>query len=368
MNPIIVLHTIHWPVSGIVSLLKEVLKRIDQKHYECHVIFFEYDKETIEDFSRICSSVHCLHFSRSRIKALLKYRKLIHQISPDILHSHSFQPGVWGRLFKRRNIAHTCTFHNQYPYFFSNNFRSLFKRKIELYSICYSKTKVICVSNSVQATLQKLMPDYPAIVIANGIRVDYLSNYSEQHKSRVSNSDNNNFLIISVGRLDDQKGFDILLRSIAIIKNKYRNVKLQIVGEGKERKMLENLAMELNIEQLVAFEGYQNDPFKFLARASIYVCSSRYEGFGLSIAEAMALGLAVVSTRIDGVSSLIKDYDTGLFANPEDPEDLAKKITFIIENSELRQKISRNGQLFINENFDIKDTTNRYCEIYKKIA
>jgi glycosyltransferase involved in cell wall biosynthesis len=103
--------------------------------------------------------------------------------------------------------------------------------------------------------------------------------------------------ILAVGRLVHQKGFDMLIRAFALVKDELGDVALRIVGEGQDREKLEALASELGIRQSVTLPGFTKDIGSEYANADLFVCSSRAEGFGNVIVEALSYGMTIVSTN-----------------------------------------------------------------------
>lgn len=361
-----VVHVVHWTRSGIVSLLKNMIPLLDSNKILTSVIFFEHDNQTLKIFSNLCHSAYSLHFSKSRTRALILYRNLILALSPDIIHSHSFQPGLWARVLgSRLGIRYVCTVHSVYPYLSDPSIRSRMKRFLEATSIRLSRTKVVCVSYSVRSALQPLLSNHPVTVIENGIPLDSVVN----NKPDIYRGDGHEFLrIITVGRLSYEKGYDILLKAFAPIVKEFPNLQLEILGAGDELAKLEALAAELNVRQKVKFLGFQENPFAFLVKADIYVCSSRYEGYPLSLAEAMAVGLPVVSTCVGGIPSMLEDGDTGLLVRAENTEGLAKAIVRLVKDAELRKRLGLNAKIFAKTRFDIMDTVRRYEETYQRVS
>lgn len=102
-------------------------------------------------------------------------------------------------------------------------------------------------------------------------------------------------VFLAVGRFTDQKGFDDLLRAFAGVLEQ-REARLIILGRGPQQDMLEKLAMELDVSEHVDFAGFQPNPLAYMARCDVFVLSSRWEGFGIVLAEAMAANAKVVST------------------------------------------------------------------------
>ena len=102
-------------------------------------------------------------------------------------------------------------------------------------------------------------------------------------------------VILSAARLEDQKSQDILLRAFALVL-RHRPTRLLILGEGPLRRELEQLAVKLGIAESVSMPGFEPNPYSYMARAKVFALTSRYEGFGMVLVEALALGASVVST------------------------------------------------------------------------
>ncbi|WP_038082075.1 glycosyltransferase [Thioalkalivibrio sp. ALgr3] len=132
--------------------------------------------------------------------------------------------------------------------------------------------------------------------------------------------------IVAVGRLARQKGFDTLIESFAKVKDK--DCDLVILGEGELRGELEALAKNLGIAQRVHMPGFVKNPHSVMASAQLFVLSSRWEGFGLVIVEALALGAPVVATDCSGAPrALLRDGELGHLVPVYDPDALAEAIT-----------------------------------------
>jgi len=132
-------------------------------------------------------------------------------------------------------------------------------------------------------------------------------------------------VIAAVGRLVKEKDYPTLFRAIALIRQ-VRPVRLLVLGEGKERTNLERLAAELGIQNDVSMPGFVDNPFAFMAKASVFVLSSAWEGFGNVIVEALACGCPVVSTDCGGPREILDNGRYGRLVPSGDPEALAKAI------------------------------------------
>jgi glycosyltransferase involved in cell wall biosynthesis len=133
-------------------------------------------------------------------------------------------------------------------------------------------------------------------------------------------------VILGAGRLTHQKGFDLLIRAFAIVRARIA-ARLIVVGEGPEGPALERLAAELGVAEDVAFPGFTNDAPSFMARASCVALSSRWEGFGLVLVEALAAGAPVAAFDCPwGPAEILESGKHGALAAPGDVAALARAI------------------------------------------
>jgi glycosyltransferase involved in cell wall biosynthesis len=153
-------------------------------------------------------------------------------------------------------------------------------------------------------------------------------------------------VILCVARLDPQKDLPTLIRAFSIVR-KERPAKLVILGEGSERAKLEALVKELGLEGDVWMPGFVDNPFKFMKRATVFALSSKFEGFGMVIAEALAVGTPVVSTDCpSGPAEILGGGKWGKLVPVGDHEKLAEAILETIENPPDREKLKERGRDF----------------------
>lgn len=158
----------------------------------------------------------------------------------------------------------------------------------------------------------------------------------------------NNKVIISVGRLEEQKGYDILIRVCSKLLPNYPEWKLKIFGEGNLKKKLEKQIIQKKMEKQILLMGTTNEIEKEYLKSDIYVMSSRFEGMPMVLLEAQSYGLPLVSFDCpNGPSDIIEDRVNGYLVKNFNEEEMLKKINKLIDNENLRIKMSKNTERMI---------------------
>lgn len=147
-------------------------------------------------------------------------------------------------------------------------------------------------------------------------------------------------MLTAVGRMVPQKGFDLLLQAFAQIAPRFPDWALTIWGDGPDREELERLSEKLGLYGRVNFPGISNRPAGWIEGADIFVLSSRYEGWGIVLLEAMAAGLPVVSFNCQwGPAEMVADGSNGLLVQPEDVEGLSRALARLMADPALCERL-----------------------------
>lgn len=157
----------------------------------------------------------------------------------------------------------------------------------------------------------------------------------------------NKIILVTVGRLVALKGYDMAIEAAQILKSRKIAFVWYFIGEGKERSHLEQLIAENGLRDEVILLGEQANPYPYMVAADIYVQTSRFEGFGLTLAEARILGKPVVSTNFPVVYDQIQHGENGLIAEMTQ-ESIAENIITLMTDEALRDKIMQNVQKEVN--------------------
>ena len=169
-------------------------------------------------------------------------------------------------------------------------------------------------------------------------------------------------VILSAGRLSKEKGFDYLIKAFAIVRREM-NVRLMLLGQGSEENFLRELSSKTGVDKDIAFLGFQQNPFMYMRRASVYVLSSLYEGFPVALVEAMACGVPIISTLYNpGFNELVENEKNGLLVPVADERALAVAMLRLLNNPEERRKYSAQAKESVRQ-FSIKQIVEQYKSV-----
>jgi glycosyltransferase involved in cell wall biosynthesis len=174
--------------------------------------------------------------------------------------------------------------------------------------------------------------------------------------------------ITTMGRLVEQKDHVTLLRAIALVKKSHK-INLTIIGDGPLRSKLESLAKKLGLEDIVNFSGFLKAPFPQISTADVFVLSSKWEGFGKALAEAMGCGTAVVSTDCPyGPGEIIEHGKSGLLVPVGRPEPMANAIIQLLDDPEARETMAAEGKIRVRELFNAKKCTQVLEDVFSNVG
>lgn len=238
---------------------------------------------------------------------------------------------------KKRKIAWVHTDLKKFPWPVEKHIYSSADSEKKSYSLF---DKVVGVSKEVSEVMKQEYGLTDVITIYNPIDENRIQAQSE--KVRCKNIDKSLFNIISVGRLTHPKGYDQLIDRMPGIISIRPDIRLYIVGEGEERTSLENQIKRLGLERHVILTGFLQNPYSLMAQMDAFVCSSRAEGFSLVIAEAMIIGLPIISMECTGPCELLDNGKYGILCKSYD--ELSQSIVAVAEDKKLLESLKVKSQ------------------------
>ncbi len=171
--------------------------------------------------------------------------------------------------------------------------------------------------------------------VADGAGLDFLESVGIARGTPV---------VAGVGRLTSQKGFDVLIRAMALVREKMSGTRLVLVGEGGQRRSLEELARSERLTDTVVFAGYRTDVREILSAVDVYALSSMNEGMANTLLEAMSVGAPIVATDVSGSREAVRDGVDGLVVAPSDPSALADGILTLLRDRELSARLGASAR------------------------
>lgn len=309
-------------------------------------------------------------FRRGSLSALRKYTRLFIKVVKkkgpyDIVQAEFFFPPAFFisllRRFKKSKRVYV--FHGSDLYLYR---RIPFGRQIYARTIRSASAVVVPTASFLDEAL-RLFPEL------NNVRVEIIPRGVVEHFFRESTDRAaarkklglplDKVVIVSTGNLIPLKNFDTLIESAAQLKD--RGIKLVIIGEGPERRKLEELARVRGVD-LVLPGAVKNEGLPlWYSAADIYVAPSQRESLGIALREAMASGLPVVASRIPPHLEAVSD-ECGLTFDPNSQKELAEKLTLLIDNDKLRQSMAKKAKEKMSS-MSLSNTAQKYIELYSSL-
>ncbi len=317
----------------------------------------------------------------SEIKAFYAIKKVLKEYAPDIVHTHVARAGIIGRYTARKSkvpiVLHT--FHGHHFYGYTNKFFIKIYRQLEKYLSSISDA-VIVLNNRQKRDLVEVfgvIPEEKCYVIPNGFDVKKFLQIPEEikleFKEKFSLPDDK-IILAAVGRLAPVKNHKLLVEAIDLLPRSLLNkIRVLIVGDGSLKTELlrqirnKGLGAGEDARSLFVFTSWVTDVREVYANADIVVLTSLNEGAPVSLVEAQASGVPVISTRVGGVEDVVKHKETGLLVPPNNPSELAKAIKELVEDEEKRKRFGEEGQKFVSEHFSVEKFIEKSKKLYYKL-
>lgn len=345
-------------MGGVSVLLEDMLNMINIKKYNIDVLVLHNNGEMLKNLPKEVNILYGTKYFSSvdlSLKEVLKsfnLKKIYHKLRIVFdMKTGNIKNSI---LRERKKILS-----KQYDLeiAFKDGFTALFtifgnsKRKIHWLHYEYKK---INPNGKYDKLFRKILPEFDEIVaVSSGVEEIFNEIYHLEDKTRVIYNlidtdkiirksketcdvklNDNDLNFVSVGRLHEQKGYDLLIQAIhELDENKILpdNFKLRIYGDGPLKKQLQEMIKELNLDGKVFLMGQVMNPYKYIKGSKVFLLPSRYEAFGLVIIEAMTLGVPVLATKNHATNKIIKDKHNG-YVTDNSYEGIYEGLKYLLEN------------------------------------
>lgn len=354
--------------GGAARTLLNILNNIDQTRFDPVLVTLNY-KGSYEEY--IKDDVKFIKLGTRRLRsAILPLAKVIRQEKADLVFSTIPNYNIVAILGTLLSFTSAKNVVREAAYLGGSIKENV---KLRLAGLLYMRAgRVIALSKGVKENIaDRYKVDPQKIdIIYNPVDVDGIQqmmrvdDISETHKAVFEQSQK---VVITAGRLVRDKDQQTLIRAFAEVCRRMDNSHLVILGEGELEAELKRLAHELGIQEQVHFPGFQRNPYVYFKHADLFVLSSTREGFGHVLAEALATGTPVVSTKAEpGAGEVLAHGEFGQMCEPSDEAELAEKIFHMLTLSgEERDAVIEKGIARANE-FHVDEIVGQYEKMFMK--
>lgn len=351
-------------IGGAEKFFYDLIKHLDKEKFAPQLATVIGGGALENDFRALNIPLHIFGSRRIRywsgIKQFYQLYCLFKKEKPQIVHTQLFAADLWGRLAAKLAQVPIIITTEQNINYDQSWIRELLKR------ITYNfADATVAISSAVKryARYKYKVPKEKISVIPNDVDVAEF----EKQLALAPAIKQPRSVILTVGRLVEQKGQKHILEAFACLKDKEK-YELWLAGEGTLHADLEQLAKHLGIAGQVKFLGSRRDIPTLLKQADLFVFPSLWEGLGIAVLEAAIAKVPIVATAVDGILDIIEDNETGYLVEAGDSEDLQFAMEKMLANPGRAKFMAEAAYQKVKNNFDIKVVVKKYEELYENFA
>lgn len=341
--------------GGGQKFVLDLAKGLDKEQFRVRVlVFFRQRHKAFAKFAEE-NGIETVYLNKKKgldLSFFRQVRKAIKEFQPDVIHSHLNTMLYLLPFYRKKQIklhtVHTLAQKEHYG-----------MQKLVNYIAFHWKGVVpVAISDTVAGTIANThgLKREAIPVVYNGV---------DCARYDIPKVAGNTFNLVSVGTIYAVKNFPFLVDCFSELHKVHPETRLTIVGNGVQRGELYEQIDRLGLTDAVTITGTVGNVEDYLAASDIYVASSHFEGLPLSILEAMAAGLPVISTNVGGVPDVVRDGENGLLITPGDKAAYIAALTELTENTEKRTAFSARSKE-LSKNYDEELTIHGYESLYKK--
>jgi len=350
------------PYGGIAVLVKETLNsRLKDKYDLIHCRTGSRDITVAQEETYIQSIIRLIYDYLSLIYLLVKHSpRVVNLYSPAFLGFWSKSIlAIVSKLFGKKTVIHIHSAK------FDSWYNNASQTKKWLIRFLLNRVDIIVIEGEIWKTFFKqIVPESKLVIIPNCV---HLSNFKKTKKSKRENK----ISVLFPGSLCERKGVFDILKAVSLVVKEEKNIKFIFGGRSsneEEIKILEIIKSQ-HLENYTAFIGEYTDKNKseIYGSADIFILPSYAEGLPISMLDAMALGLPIISTRVGAIPEVIDDRVNGFLIEPGDYKALAKRILILTTDRNLREKMGKNNIEKIKKNYDFSIMVKNFDELQQRL-
>jgi len=363
-------------VGGVYEYLKLLVEKIDRSKFNITIVCPKIDESHIAKFNELGIRVHIIQMEREiciskDFRAVIQLVKFIKDNKFDIVHLHSSKAGAIGRI--ACFLCRIPCIYTPHGWAFNMDITSIKKKLyiyIERFLGLFTKYIIaISPAEKYNAVNYKIGQERKIILITNGIDIKRFSKTETKKYEfrRYLGIEPSVRVIGMVGRLSEQKDPITFVKVAKKIISKYSNVRFILVGDGELRHDVEVLIKKEGISDYITITGWVSNVEQYISIFDIGVLTSKWEGFGLVLAEYMAAKVPVVASNVDGIPNVITNGVTGILVEKGDVDEFANAILKILDNKTLKDSFTQNGYKKVVDEFDINRVIKQHEELYSSL-
>lgn len=314
-----------------------------------------------------------LNFSTKQLPQVMKKLNVfIKEKQIDIIHAHDNIASLSAYLTKKRyglTVKIVSHIHNCYPWLERNGIHKCIDHFIRPnYDFNIACGQIVYDYYEQHASY--FNPEQTCI-LSNAIDASNLGTTSQNQLDQIRkifNIPTNQTIIGYIGRLSEQKGLIPFIRVLKNYKNQFENCKFLIVGSGEQEDEVKQLIMEVGLEDLFIFTGFQSNVYPFYQLIDIFFLPSLYEGLPMVLLEAVGSGVPTISMNVGSISEVIIDKETGILIESEQRIEFIERLMDLKNDSKLRQQIAKIGQQHVQSKFSLEAYNQSLKAVYQGLV
>lgn len=304
------------------------------------------------------------------LRGLVRLRRFLARSPYALVHTHTTKPGIVG-TFAARGAGVPAVMHTVHLFPFHEETGRLVTTAYVGAERLAARwcDRIVTVSEFQRDWALRVGIGSPEQVIAipNGVPSDRVEARRSRAEVRAELGIGDAFMILSTGRLAEQKGLEYLIRAAALLRRDMPAARIVLAGDGPLGRELAELVASLGLEDAVALLGHRSDIGDLLAASDLVVLPSLWEGLSISLLEAMAAARPVVTTSIGSNREVTNDGEAAVLVPPKDPESLAAAIRSIATDETYRQALGMKGQQVQRERYTVSRMLDAYMGEYERL-